>query len=96
MEICFVTSDTRLLFPIPVIAKIPKCLETILSRFIFASTVLFLSKFPIFTHPLFFGLKISSRSPLLGGMISVPGIGGIAGIIDLPFLKFSKNPKIPI
>ena len=26
----------------------------------------------------------------------MPGIGGIAGMIDWPFLKFSKNPKIPI
>ena len=26
----------------------------------------------------------------------MPGIGGIAGIIDWPLRKFSKNPKIPI
>ena len=73
-------------FPFPVIAKIPKCLETILSKFIFASIVLFRNRLPIFIHPLFFGLKISSRSSLVGGVISVPGTGGIAGIIDLPFL----------
>ena len=26
----------------------------------------------------------------------MPGIGGIAGMIDCPRLRFSKNPKIPI
>ena len=61
-----------------------------------ASIDLFRKRFPILTHPSFLGLKISSRSCLLGKVIFVPGIGGIAGMIDCPFLRFSKNPKIPI
>ena len=30
------------------------------------------------------------------GRARVPGIGGIAGIIDCPFCNLSKNPKIPM
>ena len=85
-----------MLFPIPVIAKIPKCLETILSRLILTSIVLSLNKFPILTQSSFCGLKIASKSSLVGCDIAVPGIGGTAGMIDCPFRKFSKNPKIPI
>ena len=61
-EIFFVINETKLLLPIPVIAKIPRCLETILSKLILASISLFRSKLPIFNHPSFFGLKISSKS----------------------------------
>jgi hypothetical protein len=47
-----------------------------------ASIVLFLKRFPIFTHPSFVELNIASNSCFVGCVISVPGIGGIAGIID--------------
>jgi len=36
------------------------------------------------------------RSSFVARKIAVPGIGGIAGIIDCPFCSLSRNPRIPM
>ena len=93
--ICFVIKDTKLLFPMPVMASMPKCRDTILSRFTLASTVSFRKRLPMLTHPALSGPNISARSEPSGSVISVPGIGGMAGTTDLPRFKSPMNPSIP-
>ena len=91
--ICFASRVTKLLFPIPVIARIPRCRETIWLISIRESISGFLRRLPIFTHSVFAGPKICPRSSVVASTTSVPGIGGTAGSTALPFCNDSRNPR---
>jgi hypothetical protein len=93
-DTAFAINVTTLLLPIPVMARIPRCLVATLFMLILTQTSFCLSNVPTLNHSSFVGLKILSNSLGFASKTSVPGRGGISGSIVWHFFNSSRRPKI--